>query len=174
MRGVALAVLSLVVRTAAASLRPPALGRAAVLRVRGGGPSFFRDSPFDALRGRKVVPQWDGDLVDLVEMACIGLVAGSASRVVLKVASGAAANVAAGLVVVAALHYSGVLTINAGKLRGLANAALPADVVDRFRDPAARAYLKDELHRRATAWSQANEHRALGGVGGLAASYFVL
>ena len=181
MRGFALSAVLVVCvcrhPTAGAPLRPP-LARAP-LDVRGGGPNFFagESSPFDALRGRKVVPQWDGDLVDLVEMACIGLVAGSASRVVLKVASGVAANVAAGLVVVAALHYSGVIQINADKLRGLANAALPGDLANvarRFRDPAGREVLKDELHRRAADWSRANEHRALGGVGGLAASYFVL
>lgn len=157
----------------ASPLRPPGLSVAALRLHRGGGPMFPDDaSPFDVLRGRKVAKTWSGDCVDLVEMACLGLVAGSASRVVLKIASGVAANVAAGCIVVYALHYSGFLTINAEKLAGV-TAALP-DLSFLKGLSENRAVLEDELKRRAADFANANEHRALGGVGGLAASYFLL
>jgi len=43
--------------------------------LRGGGKAAS-SSPFDMLKGRKIVPGWDGDLVDLTQTAAIGIVAG--------------------------------------------------------------------------------------------------
>lgn len=97
---------------------------------------------------------------------------------VLRVASGVAGNVAFAGCVVAACHFSGLITINTDKVEDLVRSVIPDDLLPRGRDLVGRlrvaelrqAELQSDLRRLAGQ----NEHRTLGGASGLASALFFM
>ena len=89
--------------------------------LRGGGKAAA-SSPFDMLKGRKIVPGWDGDLVDLTQTAAVGIVAGVCSRAVIGVATGVLKSCAVGGIVLYASQYSGFFKIDTAKVKRSARA----------------------------------------------------
>ena len=88
--------------------------------LRGGGKAS--SSPFDMLKGRKIVPGWDGDLVDLTQTAAVGIVAGVCSRAVIGVATGVLKSCAVGGIVLYASQYSGFFKLDTAKIKRSARA----------------------------------------------------
>jgi len=116
--------------------------------LRGGGKASS-SSPFDMLKGRKIVlpvcknhiymsrrvsatawpphtraqvPGWDGDLVDLTQTAAVGIVAGVCSRAVIGVATGVLKSCAVGGIVLYASQYSGFFKLDTAKIKRSARA----------------------------------------------------
>ena len=89
--------------------------------LRGGGKAVA-SSPFDMLKGRKIVPGWDGDLVDLTQTAAVGIVAGVCSRAVIGVATGVLKSCAVGGIVLYASQYSGFFKLDTAKIKRSARA----------------------------------------------------
>ena len=81
-----------------------------MLSLQGGGKAAA-SSPFDMLKGRKIVSGWDGDLVDLTQTAAVGIVAGVCSRAVIGVATGVLKSCAVGGIVLYASQYSGFFKV---------------------------------------------------------------
>lgn len=164
----------------AAAMRAPAValtsGLSPMLDLRGGG-TAASSSPFDMLRGRKLVPGWDGDLVDLTQTAAAGIVAGVCSRAVLGVATGVLKSCAVGGIVVYAAQYSGFFQIDTDKLKRSARALVgKVDVLgalEKLGFPDDPAGIKAHAFDLAEDQWESNEHRALGGVVGFAASFMV-
>ncbi len=90
--------------------------------LRGGGKASASSSPFDMLKGRKIVSGWDGDLVDLTQTAAVGIVAGVCSRAVIGVATGVLKSCAVGGIVLYASQYSGFFKIDTVKVKRSARA----------------------------------------------------
>ena len=89
--------------------------------LRGGGKAAA-SSPFDMLKGRKIVPGWDGDFVDLTQTAAVGIVAGVCSRAVIGVATGVLKSCAVGGIVLYASQYSGFFKLDTAKIKRSAGA----------------------------------------------------
>ena len=109
----------------AAAMRLPATAPSGLaprmLSLQGGGKAAA-SSPFDMLKGRKIVPGWDGDLVDLTQTAAVGIVAGVCSRAVIGVATGVLKSCAVGGIVLYASQYSGFFKIDTAKVKRSARA----------------------------------------------------
>ena len=75
-----------------------------------------------AIKGRKIVPGWDGDLVDLTQTAAVGIVAGVCSRAVIGVATGVLKSCAVGGIVLYAAQYSGFFKLDTAKIKRSARA----------------------------------------------------
>ena len=109
----------------AAAMRLPATAPSGLaprmLSLQGGGKAAS-SSPFDMLKGRKIVPGWDGDLVDLTQTAAVGIVAGVFSRAVIGVATGVLKSCAVGGIVLYASQYSGFFKLDTAKIKRSARA----------------------------------------------------
>ena len=92
-----------------------------MLDLRGGGKAAA-SSPFDILKGRKIIAGWDGDLVDLTQTAAVGIVAGVCSRAVIGVATGVLKSCAVGGIVLYASQYSGFFKLDTAKIKRSARA----------------------------------------------------
>ena len=179
--------------------------------LRGGGKASS-SSPFDMLKGRKIVlpsaciiwsrrvsatawpphaidetlaywltcaqvPGWDGDLVDLTQTAAVGIVAGVCSRAVIGVATGVLKSCAVGGIVLYASQYSGFFKLDTAKIKRSARALVGKvdllGALEKLGFPDDPAGIKAHAFDLAEDQWEANEHRALGGVAGFAASFMV-
>ena len=176
--------------------------------LRGGGKASS-SSPFDMLKGRKIVtpvnesyglhtpstrrwldgvhsthwltcaqvPGWDGDLVDLTQTAAVGIVAGVCSRAVIGVATGVMKSCAVGGIVLYASQYSGFFKLDTAKIKRSARALVGKvdllGALEKLGFPDDPAGIKAHAFDLAEDQWEANEHRALGGVAGFAASFMV-
>ena len=156
--------------TAAPSLAPR------MYDLRGGGKAAA-SSPFDMLKGRKIVSAWDGDLVDLTQTAAVGIVAGVCSRAVIGVAAGVLKSCAVGGIVLYASQYSGFFKLDTAKIKRSARALVGKvdllGALEKLGFPDDPAGIKAHAFDLAEDQWEANEHRALGGVAGFAASFMV-
>mmetsp|Transcript_15871 Transcript_15871/g.49125 ORF Transcript_15871/g.49125 Transcript_15871/m.49125 type:complete len:180 (-) Transcript_15871:44-583(-) len=173
-------VLALSLTHADGALSPRGRGLPVALNVRGGGRAP-PPSPFDALRGRKIIPSWDGDLLDLTQTSCLGLLAGVATRVVAKVAEGLAKQALVSGVCLYAAQYSGFFKLDAANIKKAARSTLKTlklkdELLEKLGlpDGADAADVKKKLADLAENQWEANEHRALGGLAGFAAAVFYL
>ena len=145
--------------------------------LRGGGKASASSSPFDMLKGRKIVSGWDGDLVDLTQTAAVGIVAGVCSRAVIGVATGVMKSCAVGGIVLYASQYSGFFKLDTAKIKRSARALVGKvdllGALEKLGFPDDPAGIKAHAFDLAEDQWEANEHRALGGVAGFAASFMV-
>jgi hypothetical protein len=141
-----------------------------MLSLQGGGKATA-----SSLKGRKIVP--DGDLVDLTQTAAVGIVAGVCSRAVIGVATGVLKSCAVGGIVLYASQYSGFFKIDTAKIKRSARALVgKVDLLaalEKLGFPDDPAGIKAHAFDLAEDQWEANEHRALGGVAGFAASFMV-
>ena len=164
----------------AAAMRLPATAPSGLaprmLSLQGGGKAAA-SSPFDMLKGRKIVPGWDGDLVDLTQTAAVGIVAGVCSRAVIGVATGVLKSCAVGGIVLYASQYSGFFKIDTAKVKRSARALVGKvdllGALEKLGFPDDPAGIKAHAFDLAEDQWEANEHRALGGVAGFAACFLV-
>ena len=164
----------------AAAMRLPATAPSGLaprmLSLQGGGRAAS-SSPFDMLKGRKIVPGWDGDLVDLTQTAAVGIVAGVCSRAVIGVAMGVLKSCAVGGIVLYASQYSGFFKLDTAKIKRSARALVGKvdllGALEKLGFPDDPAGIKAHAFDLAEDQWEANEHRALGGVAGFAASFMV-
>ena len=123
------------------------------------------------------VPGWDGDLVDLTQTAAVGIVAGVCSRAVIGVATGVLKSCAVGGIVLYASQYSGFFKLDTAKIKRSARALVGKvdllGALEKLGFPDDPAGIKAHAFDLAEDQWEANEHRALGGVAGFAASFMV-
>ena len=141
-----------------------------MLSLQGGGKATA-----SSLKGRKIVP--DGDLVDLTQTAAVGIVAGVCSRAVIGVATGVLKSCAVGGIVLYASQYSGFFKLDTAKIKRSARALVGKvdllGALEKLGFPDDPAGIKAHAFDLAEDQWEANEHRALGGVAGFAASFMV-
>ena len=188
-------------------MAPPSSLAPRMYDLRGGGKTSASSSPFDMLKGRKIVlpvhesygrgaspalhglhtpstrrwltqvPGWDGDLVDLTQTAAVGIVAGVCSRAVIGVATGVLKSCAVGGIVLYASQYSGFFKLDTAKIKRSARALVGKvdllGALEKLGFPDDPAGIKAHAFDLAEDQWEANEHRALGGVAGFAASFMV-